>query len=131
MDQPSATWRGDHWRGDHWRGDPEDATGSIRAPSTMLSRALEPEDWRRASAAMGTALDPQGAGGAVNWDNPHSGAKGSFTPVGSAYPDDGRICRKFLADVATKDARERLQGVACRERTAEWTLTEVKPRKKG
>lgn len=121
MDRPSALWR----------GNPEDVTGSIRERPTTLSRALEPEDWRRASAAMATALDPQGAGDAVNWDNPQSGAKGSVTPVGPAYPKDAKICRAFRAEVGTKDQSEHLQGAACREKTAEWTLIEVKPWKEG
>ena len=80
---------------------------------------------------LGTALDPQGEGGGVNWDNPQTGAKGKFTPVGLAYPTDGKICRAFLAEVATREQSERLQGTACRERTVEWTLTEVRPWRKG
>lgn len=114
-----------------WQGAPEDVTGSIAKPPPKLSRHLDSEDARRANAALGTALDPQGSGASVHWDNPQSGAKGSFTPVGQAYPLDGKICRSFLAEVAASDNVEKLQGVACREKTAEWTLTEIKPFKKG
>lgn len=114
-----------------WQGAPEDVTGSIAKPPLKLSRHLDSEDVRRANAALGTALDPQGSGASVHWDNPQSGAKGSFTPVGQAYPLDSKICRSFLAEVAAGDNVEKLQGVACREKTAEWTLTEVKPFKKG
>jgi surface antigen len=114
-----------------WQSAPEDVTGSIAKPPLKLSRHLDIEDIRRATAAMSTALDPQGSGASVNWDNPQSGAKGSFTPVGQAYPLDGKICRAFLADVSASEAIERLQGAACREKTAEWALTEVKPFKKG
>ncbi|WP_424360473.1 RT0821/Lpp0805 family surface protein [Methylocystis parvus] len=114
-----------------WQGAPEDVTGSIAKPPLKLSRHLDTEDVRRAIAALSTALDPQGSGASVNWDNPQSGAKGSFTPVGQAYPLDGKICRAFLADVSASESIERLQGAACREKTAEWTLTEVKPFRKG
>jgi hypothetical protein len=114
-----------------WRGAPEDMTGSIAKPPLRLSRHLDTEDLRRAAAAMSTALDPQGSGLSVNWDNPQSGAKGSFTPVGQAYPLEGKICRAFLADVSASEGVERLQGAACREKTTEWALTEVKPFKKG
>ena len=114
-----------------WRDKNEDVTGSIRERPTTLSRALDAEDWRRAAAAMGTALDPQSAGAVVNWDNPESGAKGSFTPVAQAYPMDGKICRAFLAEVNAKNSQEHLQGTACREKSAEWTLSEAKPWKKG
>ncbi len=115
-----------------WRGDAADVTGSLpRKNGRALSRALSAEDSRRAAAAMSTALDPQGDGGAVNWDNPHSGARGSFTPVGHPYPRDGKICRAFRADVVTPEQHEEIQGAACRDKTAEWSLTEVKSSRKG
>jgi surface antigen len=114
-----------------WKGAPEDVTSSIAKTAPRLSRHLDAEDLRRATAAMGTALDPQGSGASVNWDNPQTGAKGSFTPVGQAYPIDGKICRSFLADLSANDAVEKLQGAACREKSAEWALTEVKPFRKG
>ncbi len=114
-----------------WKAAPQDATASIPKPPPTLSRALDAEDLRRAVAAMSTALDPQGSGASVNWDNPQTGAKGSFTPVGQPYPLEGKICRAFLADIAVSETQERLQGAACREKTAEWALTDVKPFKKG
>lgn len=114
-----------------WKGAPEETTGSIRKSALTLSRALDAEDTRRAVAAMGTALDPQGSGASVNWDNPQTGAKGSFTPVGQAYPLEGKICRAFLADLAVSETQEKLQGAACREKSSEWALTEVKPFRKG
>jgi surface antigen len=118
-------------RSENWRADAQDTTGSIQKQTPELARGLDVEDKRRASAALATALDPQGEGGSVTWENPPTGAKGGFTPVGQAYPTDGKICRAFLAEVAVKDAPERLQGTACREKTNEWTITEVKPWHKG
>lgn len=114
-----------------WKGAPEDTTGSIPKTAPTLSRALDAEDVRRAGAAMSTALDPQGSGASVKWDNPQSGAKGSFTPVGQAYPLDGKVCRAFLAEVTANETQEKVQGAACREKSADWALTDVKPWKKG
>ncbi len=114
-----------------WEGAPEDVTGSITKSPLKISRHLDNEDTRRANAALSTALDPQGSGASVRWDNPQTGARGSFTPVGQAYPLDGKICRAFLADVSVDDDVEKLQGAACREKTAEWSLIEVKPFKKS
>ncbi|MFO1104210.1 MAG: RT0821/Lpp0805 family surface protein [Methylocystis sp.] len=116
-----------------WNSDraASDVTGAIQKPPPQLSHALEGEDLRRATAAMSTALDPQGSGASVNWDNPQTGAKGSFTPIGQPYPLEGRICRAFQADIAVKEAQESLQGAACREKTDEWALTEVKHFRKG
>ena len=108
-----------------------EATGSVRKSAPELARGLEAEDARRAKAALATALDPQGSGERVDWDNPQSGAKGVFTPVGQAYPSDGRVCRAFLAEVVANHNEERLQGTACRDKNAEWTLLDVKPWKKG
>jgi hypothetical protein len=48
----------------------EDAAGT--APKPSLAGLLDPEDSRRAKAALSTALDPQG-NGSLGWDNPASG----------------------------------------------------------
>lgn len=107
-------------------GSAADVTGSIR-PVSPLSGDLDIEDWRRAKGAMGLALDPQGNGAPVSWDNPKSGAKGSFTPVGDAKPVDDKICRAFLADLGGSVSARSLQGTACRDKAGEWTVGDVKP----
>jgi surface antigen len=107
-------------------GSSADVTGSIPA-SAKLSPYLDAEDWRRAKGAMALALDPQGNGAPVSWDNAKSGARGSFTPVGEARPVDDRICRAFLADVGGAAPSRALQGTACRDKSGEWTLGDVKP----
>ncbi len=109
----------------------DDITGSIDKPVPALSSILDPEDWRRAHAALGVALDPQGNGALVNWDNPQSGVRGTFTPVGQAYPSNDSICRAFLADIGGKAAARQLQGVGCREKDGEWRVSDLKPWKKG
>ena len=108
----------------------EDVSGSI-AKSNPLSRALDSEDWRRAKAALSTALDPQGNGETVNWDNPQSGAKGSFVAVAQAYPSEDGICRAFISNISAKEASESLQGTACRDKLGDWTLSDVRPWKRS
>jgi surface antigen len=103
----------------------EDATGSI--PSAPLVRLLGPEDWRRAKAALATALDPQGDGSPVSWDNPQSGVKGSFAPTGKAYPVDAKVCRSFRSEVERKAGVTAMQGLACADKTGEWAIAEVAP----
>ena len=56
----------------------------MKAPVT-LSPTMNEEDWRRAKAALGLALDPQGPGTLVSWDNPETSMKGQFTPTGAPY----------------------------------------------
>ena len=80
------------------------------------------QDLRRAKAALSTALDPQGSGSLVGWDNPDSGNKGSFTPVGKPFPVEAGVCRVFLAEVNRKGA--------CSDERGEWTIAEAKPWKK-
>jgi surface antigen len=103
----------------------EDATGAI--PSSALERLLEPEDWRRARAALATALDPQGNGSLVRWDNPQSGASGFFAPTGRAYPSEARVCRAFKTDVIRKSGAKAMQGVACAGKDGEWTIADIAP----
>ncbi|MFO1167899.1 MAG: RT0821/Lpp0805 family surface protein [Rhodoblastus sp.] len=108
-------------------------TGSIKKVSATeqaspLSHNLDIEDWRRARAALGTALDPQGNGATVAWDNPQSGRKGTFIPVAAPYPVDGQVCRAFIAKLDSGEAKEVVQGSACRTGgTDDWTVKDVKP----
>ena len=102
----------------------DDATGSIRRLSPM---GLDGEDWRRAYAALATALDPQGAGTQVKWDNPASGIKGAFTPVGAPYEKNAKVCRAFVADIAEASTDRSLQGTACMQKGSDWSITESKP----
>lgn len=106
-------------------GDHDGPTGSTEAPSP-LSREHGVEDWRRARAALGVALDPQGTGAGVSWDNPDSGAKGNFSAVGQPFVQDDEVCRAFLA-VLHGPAEATLQGTACRPSGGEWSIKEVKP----
>lgn len=107
----------------------DDATDSI--PSSSLERLLDAEDWRRAKAALSTALDPQGNGAPVVWDNPQSGDKGSFAPTGKAYPSDGKICRAFSSQINRKSDEQSMQGTACSGKAGEWTILEITPALRG
>lgn len=106
----------------------DDVTGSIRQFTSPLSPQIGLEDWRRALAALSTALDPTGAGDTVAWDNPASGLSGTFTPVGEAYRREDRLCRAFLGEIA---AEEPVHGTGCIDRRGEWAVLDVKPIKRG
>jgi len=103
----------------------DDIAGSIERPP--LARVLDDEDLRRAEAALATALDPRANGALVAWENPQSGAKGSFTPHGTAYPDDAKICRGFRGEIDRKGATRILRGTACADKAGEWTIAEIDP----
>lgn len=104
------------------------ARGSLRPGAlASLSAEIGPEDMRRADGAMAVALDPQGNGAAVSWDNPQSGIKGAFTPVGGPFLRADEICRAFIASVQTQSRPVKLQGTACRPSGGEWTVKDTQP----
>lgn len=104
------------------------APAAASAPASPVSRNLDVEDWRRARAALATALDPQGNGATVAWDNPQTGSKGSFIPVAAPYPVEGQVCRAFIARIDSGESKEVVQGSACRTGgTDDWTVRDIKP----
>lgn len=105
------------------------ATGAIATKAvTPLSADLDDEDWRRAKAALAVALDPQGAGTQVSWDNPATTMKGTFTPMGAPFVKNDEICRAFSASLSGPSPAS-LQGTACRPSGGEWAIKDVKPLK--
>jgi len=100
---------------------------AAKTPPQPLAGLFDAGDWRRAKTALSTALDPQGNGALVGWDNPDSGDKGSFAPVGKTYSSDSKTCRAFLAKVDRKGGEQSVQGTACTDRQGEWTIADVKP----
>jgi hypothetical protein len=114
----------------------DDVTGTISAASSSpasLSHEAPPipapsaQDWPIARLALASALDPQGAGAMVSWENPASGARGAITPVGAIYVADGQTCRAFLADIGGKAPARRVQGRGCRDANGQWVVSDLKP----
>lgn len=104
--------------------DPE-TTASIGNPAAALDPVLDQEDWRRAQSALSLAVDPQGSGQPVNWDNPASKRRGSFVPAGDLVLIEGTVCRAFTAtivEVAPQHKETRRAGRACRIGPGEWAL---------
>jgi surface antigen len=108
-------------------GDDDESTSSVQARVSPLSPELGPEDWRRAKGALAIALDPQGNGSSVAWDNPDTGMKGSFVPVGQPFVKSDEICRAFVAKLVLQSGNKPLQGTACRPSGGEWAIKDVKP----
>lgn len=105
-------------------------TASIAAkPVSPLSPKLGAEDWRRAKGALAVALDPHGSGAKVSWDNPDTGLRGAFTPLGQAFVKNDEICRSFVASLVGRDLDASLQGTACRLSGGEWAVQDMKARK--
>jgi surface antigen len=100
-------------------------TGSIARPSPTFGADLNGEDWRRAQGALSLALDPQGNGRPVKWDNPDSGMHGSVNPTGLPYVAEDQICRNFLASVIGSERSRFVRGTGCKPSGGEWSLKRV------
>lgn len=106
-----------------------EVTGTVASQAaTPLSPDLNEEDWRRAKSALALALDPQGPGTEVSWNNPATSMKGTFVPTGVPFVKNDEVCRTFAAHLGGPSAMS-LQGTACRPSGGEWAIKEVKPEK--
>ena len=79
---------------------------------------------------MAVAIDPQGNGSSVTWDNPESGLKGSFVSVGQPFVQSDQVCRSFVAILSGAVPDQSLQGTACRTSPDDWDVSGVKPWRK-
>ncbi|MGU3541140.1 RT0821/Lpp0805 family surface protein [Methylobacterium sp. A54F] len=106
-------------------------TGSIAKRPTSFGPDLGEEDWRRARAALGVALDPQGNGRPVKWDNPESSLRGTINPTGLPYVAHDEICRDFLATVIAPERSRFVRGTGCRLSGGPWELKRLRAEKQG
>ena len=105
--------------------DDEVSTGSLKNPAaTSLADMLTAEDWRRARAALAVALDPEGNGSPVRWDNPETKASGSFAASGPFVVKSHFVCRPFTASLTVKAVQTAPNGLACRQGPGNWVIDE-------
>jgi hypothetical protein len=116
----------------------EEATGSASAPTLRASAATPTDglpsdtDLVFARIAIVEVLKRGSKEVSAPWENPSSGARGTVTPIASAYARDGDTCHDFLASYVRRGAGERwLQGQACRSKThgklGAWEVKSVRP----
>jgi len=113
-------------------GGSDEQTGSITPPpGTKEVAALPPEhDLVFARAAASQVLSRGVKDASQPWENPDTGARGTVTPIASAYTQDGQTCRGFLASYVTSKSQAWLQGEACKQRGA-WEVRSLKPWKRS
>lgn len=112
-----------------FQSDPETTSAVPRTPSP-LDPSLDDEDWRRAQAALNLAVDPQGSGQPVNWDNPSTKRKGSFAAAGNLVLVENTVCRPFSATIVQAGPAPREvkhSGQACRVGPGEWAMRQTQP----
>jgi surface antigen len=109
--------------------DLSDFTGSIiKKPAEAQAAAqLPPEaDLALTRAAVNEVLSG-GKDTSVPWENHKTGARGTVTPLASAYTIDNNLCRDFLASYVSGDKESWLRGEACRETRGNWQVRALKP----
>ena len=65
------------------------------------------------------------------WENPRTGARGTVTPIATAYTQDGQTCRDFLASYVQGSAQSWMQGEACKQDKGIWEIRALKPWKRS
>jgi surface antigen len=110
-------------------------TGTIN-PSANASSGTLPKsssqaelDLAYARAVAAEALSRGSRDASLPWQNPHSGAGGSITPLATSYSEAGITCRDFLASYMHGDSQDWLEGAACRTATGTWEIRRLKPLK--
>jgi hypothetical protein len=94
------------------------------SPSTI---AGVPNLAAAAYAAVSEALSRAGRNVSVAWEDPATGARGTVTPLSSAYVQDGTTCRDFLASYVRGGAESWVQGEACRAAQDRWEVRQMRP----
>ena len=61
------------------------------------------------------------------WENVKTGARGTVTPIASAYTEHGMTCHDFLASYVKNGAESWLQGEACRAGRGKWEVRNLRP----
>jgi surface antigen len=78
--------------------------------------------------AIVEVLQRGGEDASAPWENPATGARGTVTPIATAYERDGATCRDFLASYIRRHGPETwMQGEACRNGKRPWEVKSLRP----
>jgi hypothetical protein len=106
----------------------DEATVSLRpALAAVLAEPPAEGDLAIARAAASEVLASGGKDTSMPWENPQTGARGTVTPLASAYSQDGITCRDFLASIVRDGSESWLQGEACRAARGQWVVRMLRP----
>jgi len=111
--------------------DKSDQTGSITPSGNKQTAELPPDaDLAYARAAVSEVLSRGRKDASLPWENPRTGARGTVTPIASAYTQEGKTCRDFLASYVKGKSEAWLQGEACKQDKGVWEVRAFKPWKR-
>jgi surface antigen len=111
---------------------PEVTSGIAQFAQTSAAKPeFSDSDLAFARAAASEVLARGGKDASLPWENPHTGARGTVTPVAATHNQHGQICRDFLASYVRAGSEAWLQGEACRKTAGHWEVTSLKPWKRS
>jgi hypothetical protein len=110
-------------------GDPGEPSGGLRRMVRPIAAPAE-ADLAVARAAAAALLAAGDKDASVSWENPATGARGTITPIASAYSVDGLTCRDFLASYLRGGTESWLQGEACERSRGRWEVRRLRPWRK-
>jgi outer membrane surface antigen len=93
----------------------------------VAASGLPEGDLAYARAAALDVVAREGKTLSAPWENPRTGARGTFTPLAAAYTTDGTTCRDFLASYVRNGSESWLQGEACRGLQGRWEVRQMRP----
>src|SRR5262245_12743657 len=107
-----------------------ETTGTVPESASAKQPASD-GDLAYARAAATEVLRRGGKGSSQPWENPETGARGTVTPIATAYNGDGFNCQEFLASYvrAGKGGEYWMRGEACRVHKGNWEVRSMKPYK--
>lgn len=112
----------------------KDVTGSITPPpGSKQSDDLPPAaDLAYARVAAAEVLARGRKDASQPWENPATGARGTVTPIATAYRQGDSTCQDFLASYVKGSSQSWLQGEACKPvKGAGWEVRSLKPWKRS
>ncbi|MBI4275520.1 MAG: hypothetical protein HY659_12565 [Rhizobiales bacterium] len=104
---------------------------AVKSTEQAASPAPVDGDLDYARAAASEVLTSGRKDTSMPWQNPKTGARGTVTPLASAYNQDGMLCRDFLASYVRDGSESWLQGEACRKQQGKWEVRSLKPWKRS
>jgi hypothetical protein len=108
--------------------DDQEQVGALRPTTPKPAAEPPPEaDLAIARAAVSEVLSKGGKHASMPWENPKTGARGTVTPLASAYDQGGNTCRDFLASYVKDGNESWLQGEACRAARGKWEVRSLRP----
>ena len=112
------------------KDDKSEVTTSVSLPMREKAGAPAEADLALTKAAVNDVLSRGGQDTSVPWENPRTGARGTVTPIATAYSQDGFTCRDFLASYVREGEESWLQGEACRIHHGKWEVKNLRPLKR-